>query len=194
MSKKIITLLLLALSLTAFADNHLKFMGIPINGQLSTFCQALEKKNFQLEKAYTNSARYEGLFTGKLAYVIVETTPKTYTVCDVLVAYQDNDKWEDMENLYFELKEQLTAKYGEPKEWHQLGDAPKNASYRDIKQKLADAELTRRAKFETEIGTIDLGIDNLRLFEYSSGSPYTYIIYIDKANTTKSDQEAYDDL
>ncbi len=192
--KKIITLLLLAVTMSAFAEDHLKFMGIPINGQLSTFCQALEKKNFRLEKAYTNSARYEGLFTGKLAYVIVETTPKTYTVCDVLVAYQDNDKWEDMENLYFELKEQLTAKYGEPKEWHQLGDAPKNASYRDIKQKLADAELTRRAKFETETGTIDLGIDNLRLFEYSSGSPYTYIIYIDKANTTKSDQEAYDDL
>ena len=192
--KKIITLVLLAITMSAFAQEHMKFMGIPIDGPLQNFCQALEKKNFKLEKAHADRARYEGSFTGKPAYVIVEATPKTQTVCDVLVAYMDNRTWEEMEDLYSGLKKQLTAKYGEPVEWHQLGDAPKNASFMDIQRKLADAELTRRAIFDTETGTINLGIDNLRLFGGGTGVPHTYIIYIDKANTTKSDQEAYDDL
>ena len=192
--RKIITLLLLAVTMSAFAEDHLKFMGIPIDGPLQNFCQALEKKNFQQEKMQDDRAKYEGSFTGKPAYVIVEATPKTQTVCDVLVAYMDNRTWEEMEDQYFGLKEQLTAKYGEPVEWHQLGDAPKNASFMDIQRKLADAELTRRAIFKTETGTIDLGIDNLRLYGGWDGVPHTYIIYIDKANTTKSDQEAFDDL
>ena len=192
--KRVITLLFLAVTMSAVAEDHMKFMGIPINGQLSTFCQALEKKNFRLEKMYTDRARYEGSFTGKPVYVIVEATPNTQTVCDVLVAYKDNRTWEELEDLYSGLKEQLTAKYGRPVEWHQLGDAPKNASFTDIQRKLADAELTRRAKFDTETGTIDLGIDNLRLFGGQIGILSTYIIYIDKANTTKRDQEAYDDL
>lgn len=192
--KKVITLVLLAITMSAFAEDHLKFMGIPIDGPLQNFCQALEKKNFKLEKAHADRARYEGSFTGKTVCVIVEATPKTHTVCDVLVAYKDNRTWEEMEDLYSGLKEQLTAKYDEPVEWHQLGDAPKNASFMDIQRKLADAELTRRAIFRTETGTIDLGIDNLRLFGGWDGVPHTYIIYIDKANTTKSDQEAFDDL
>ena len=147
--KKFITLLLLAITMSAFAEDHLKFMGIPINGQLTTFCQQLEKKNFKLEKAHADRARYEGSFTGKTVCVIVEATPKTHTVCDVLVAYKDNRTWEEMEDLYSGLKEQLTAKYDEPVEWHQLGDAPKNASFMDIQRKLADAELTRRAIFRS---------------------------------------------
>lgn len=189
--KKIITLLLLAVTMSAFAQEHMKFMGIPINGQLTTFCQALEKKNFRLDKMYANSARYEGLFTGEVAYVIVETTPKTHTVCDVLVAYQDHQKWDDMDNLYFGLKEQLTTKYGEPKDVLEVGDAPISDIF--IRDNLENASLIRRARFETELGYIDLGIDNLRLFDYSS-DPYAYLIYIDKANQTKGDQEAYDDL
>ncbi len=192
--RKFITLVLLAITMSAFAQEHMKFMGLPIDGQLTTFCQALEKKNFQLEKERNGRARYEGSFTGKPVYVIVETTPKTYTVCDVLVVYKDNNTWGEMEDLYVGLKEQLTAKYDEPAEWHQLGDVPKKTMFWDVQRKLADAELTRRAKFETEIGTIDLGIDNLRLYGDATGVPYTYIIYIDKANTTKGDQEAFDDL
>ena len=188
--KKIITLLLLAVTMSAFAEDHMKFMGIPINGQLTTFCQALEKKNFRLDKMYANSARYEGLFTGEVAYVIVETTPKTHTVYDVLVAYQNNVKWGEMERLYFELKEQLTTKYGEPVDIKEVGGEPDKYM---ISQALEDVEVIRRCQFETEIGYIDLGIDNLRLFGVS-GTPYTYLIYTDKANETKGEKEAYDDL
>ena len=192
--KRILTLILLVITMSAFAQEHMKFMGIPINGQLTTFCQQLEKKNFQLDKMYANGARYVGLFTGEPAYVIVETTPKTHTVCDVLVAYKDNNKWEDMDNLYDILFERLVDKYGEAKDAKEVGVVPKNDPFYDVEKKLADAELIRRAKFETEVGSIDLGIDNLRLFDYSTGTPYVYLIYIDKANTTKSEQEAFDDL
>lgn len=188
----ILAILFPALALTAFSQDHMKFMGLPIDGQLTTFCQALEKKNLQLDKMYANSARYEGLFTGRLAYMIVETTPKTHTVCDVLVAYQDHQKWDDMDNLYFGLKEQLTTKYGEPKDVLEVGDAPISDSF--IEDNLENASLIRRARFETEVGYIDLGIDNLRLFAGSYGSPYAYLIYIDKANQAKCDQEAFDDL
>lgn len=187
--KKIITSLIFAVALSAMAEEHMTFMGIPIDGQLGMFCQALEKENFRLDTISSHSARYVGLVMTRPAYVVMETTPKTHTVYDVLVAYPNIKKWTWMEALYTDIKARLTCRYGEPVEVKEIGEAPAYDIL--IQDKLEDASLIRRTRFETEVGYIDLGIDNLRLFSGSSGSPYTYVIYIDKANETKNEQEAF---
>ena len=184
--KKIVTLLLLALALTAFAQDHMKFMGLPIDGQLTTFCQALEKQNFRCSSMYANPVFY-GFFKDQRANVIVETTPETHIVCQVLVAFLQLNTWNELDSMYNALKADLIAQYGEPVETKEVGEGPQD--HTQIRQYLEDVILIRRCKFETKTGTIDLGIDNLRLHQRSHGVPYTYLIYTDKANITIAAQE-----
>ncbi len=184
--KKIVTLLLLALALTAFAQEHLTFMGIPIDGQLDPFSKALEQQNFHCSSMFANPVFY-GFFKSKRANVIVETTPETHIVCQVLVAFQELHTWNELDSMYNALKADLIAQYGEPVETKEVGEGPQD--HTQIRQYLEDVILIRRCKFETKTGTIDLGIDNLRLHQRSRGVPYTYLIYTDKANITIAAQE-----
>ncbi len=188
--KKIITLLLLAVTMSAFAEDHLKFMGIPINGQLTTFCQQLEKKNFKLAKMYSNAAVYEGLFTGRVAYILVETTPKTNIATYVYVLYKDKGKWNTMESIYYDVKEQLAIKYGAAVDSTEIGG---DVSDYLIKNSIENGEVKRYAQFETASGTIVVGIDNFTPFDVFEDA-YTYVAYIDKANRAKAKQEEFDDL
>lgn len=184
--KKIVTLLLLALALTAFAQEHLTFMGIPIDGQLDPFSKALERHDFHCSSMFANPVFY-GFFKSKRAHVIVETTPETHIVCQVLVAFQQLHTWYVLDSMYNALKADLIAQYGEPVETKEIGEGPQD--HTQIRQYLEDVILIRRCKFETKTGTIDLGIDNLRLHQRSRGVPYTYLIYTDKANITIAAQE-----
>ena len=190
--RRILTTLLLVVAIAVSAEEHMMFMGVPIDGDLNAFCRTLEKKDMRQSKKTANTARYEGFFAGRPAYVIVETTPKTHTVCDVLVAFKELNNWDDMEGVYNDLKTNLIAEFGEPVETKEQGESPQYGF--DIQTLLKDAEVIRRCRFETETGTIDLGIDNLRLFASSSGSPYTYLVYTDKTNIIKAGQEAGEDL
>ena len=188
--KKIISLLLLAVSLSTFAEDHMKFMGIPINGQLSTFCQALEKKNFKVVKMYNNAAIYEGLFTGRLAYIWVETTPKTRIVSGVSVLYKDNNKWNTMESNYEDVKEQLSIKYGAAVDSTEIGDVTSDYF---IKSSIEEGDVERYALFETELGIIVVGVGVFSPFDVSEKA-FTYVAYVDKANRAKAKQEEFDDL
>ena len=188
--KKFVTLLLLALALTAFAQDHMKFMGIPINGQLSTFCQALEKKGFTQYQMYSNAAVYSGLFTGRPAYVMVEITPKSKVVEDVVVIY-DYYKWEDMEAIYDEIKVKLAAKYSEPVKVEELGTY--GAHDYDLKGKIESGSIVRETRFETNLGKVIVGIDIIDVNDVLP-SPHAFVAYVDKANQAKGEQEADDDL
>ena len=189
--RKIITIFLLAIAVMASAEEHLKFKGIPIDGELVQFCRELEKQDFRLAQLYTNAAIYEGLFTNRLAYITVETTPRTNIVNTVVVCYQNLSKWKEMETSYFELKEKLIKKYGEPAKVEELGSGP--SSDMMIKKHIEDGKVKRRTVIETELGEIILCINNVDLFDVYE-SPYLYVAYVDKANQAKSEKEADDDL
>ena len=184
--RKLLLLILRTLTMPILAEEHLTFLGIPIDGQLDPFCQALEKQNFRCSSMYANPVFY-GFFKDQRANVIVETTPETHIVCQVLVAFQQLNTWNELDSMYNALKADLIAQYGEPVETKEVGEGPQD--HTQIRQYLEDVILIRRCKFETKTGTIDLGIDNLRLHQRSRGVPYTYLIYTDKANITIAAQE-----
>ena len=47
------------------ANEHLKFMGIPINGTLESFTQKLVAKGLKREHAWDNALLLKGTFAGK---------------------------------------------------------------------------------------------------------------------------------
>lgn len=97
------------------ANEHLKFMGIPINGTLESFTQKLVAKGLKREHAWDNALLLKGTFAGKSGSgVCVMRVPSRNIVYKVVVCLPSKDTWEWLENDYKEFKEMLTTKYGEP--------------------------------------------------------------------------------
>ena len=119
MMKRILIALLLVFSfIGAMAQNtneHLKFMGIPINGTLESFTQKLVAKGLKREHAWENDVLLKGTFAGKSGSgVCVMRIPSRNIVYKVVVCLPSKDTWEWLEDDYTEFKRMLTSKYGDP--------------------------------------------------------------------------------
>lgn len=117
MRKSLLLLMLVSLlALTSFAQTeHMKFMGIPIDGPLKNFCSQLKKKGFvrdPYETKHKDSRIYIGEFAGHNSKVFVYSDVKSNNVHSVIVNIPSFE--EDIAlNIYNHLKELLIEKYRE---------------------------------------------------------------------------------
>lgn len=119
MKKSFVALFVLTLSLSAFAQNeseHLKFMGIPIDGTMKSFINKLLEKELQYVTTLDDgSVVLTGRFSGNndcLFYVYpVQNQDK---VCQVGVIIRTLDSWFTLSTTYYKLKNNLILKYCEP--------------------------------------------------------------------------------
>ncbi len=117
MKKIIILLLLFTCSFEALAQNHIKFMGIPLEQQLHQFVFQLKQKGFKdgwnnsLEE-FLEQYNMKGKFLGiREQDIIIQCVDKT--VIGVIVPYH-YESWKEAFNQYSTLKAMLTQKYGKP--------------------------------------------------------------------------------
>ena len=73
---------------------HFKFMGIPLNGKISSFDRELKKKGFKLDdfasKTLKGSYMYKGIFAGEKSQVLVSYDEKTkivYQACVIITHF-----------------------------------------------------------------------------------------------------------
>ena len=118
MKRILIALLFIFSCIGAMAQNtneHLKFMGIPINGTLESFTQKLVAKGLKSIQAAEGVGLLNGTFAGKNdCNIFVATVPNRNIVSKVVVCLPSKDTWEWLENDYKQFKQMLTSKYGEP--------------------------------------------------------------------------------
>ncbi len=119
MMKRILIALLFVFScIGAMAQNaneHLKFMGIPINGTLESFTQKLVAKKIKSIQAAEGVGLFNGAFAGKNdCNIFVATVPNRNIVSKVVVCLPPRETWAWLESDYNEFKQMLTSKYGEP--------------------------------------------------------------------------------
>ena len=82
----LIIFLRLIIPVSVFSQIHMKFMGIPIDGNVNLFCQKLMDKGFAIEKSdLTNAYCFIGKFYGENANIQVDYTYDTHTVYSVTV-------------------------------------------------------------------------------------------------------------
>lgn len=101
-------LLSLALSLImvgAFAQEHLSFKGIPIEGSMTSFCQKLISKGFNKIGTDNNITLFVGDFTGRQATVGVAATDDGNNVHSVVVLFDQSGEWNTLVNTYDYYKE-----------------------------------------------------------------------------------------
>lgn len=127
--KKILWLFvcLMTMCVTANAQEteHLKFMGIPIEGNANAFIQKLASKGFVKTNTTDYGILLKGTFAGvKDAELCVLQTPKTKQVWKVAVYLPKENTWSSIKHQYEKFKTSFSEKYGEPDSHYEFFKSP----------------------------------------------------------------------
>ena len=174
------------------ANEHLKFMGIPINGTLESFTQNLVAKGLKREHAWDNALLLKGTFAGKSGSgVCVMRVPSRNIVYKVVVCLPSKDTWEWLENDYKEFKEMLTTKYGEP---YKCSESFKEGTYVGSDYLKISALKGGECEYYSAWGSTE-GMILLEIFNADGSSDSCVrLTYIDLINGKLADSSKQDDL
>lgn len=112
MKRILLTLALSLIMVGVYAQEHLSFKGIPIEGTMSSFCQKLKSKGFTAMGSQNNIRIFSGDFTGREATVGVISTDNGQDVFGVVVLLPASGEWNTLVNTYDYYKDLYTRKYG----------------------------------------------------------------------------------
>lgn len=177
---------------TSFAQQHLSFKGVPINGTLQEYTNAMVKAGFHYEGTQDGISMLTGDFAGyKNCIVGVSTLKNLDVVSHIVVLFPDKDTWTSALSDYETLKSMLTEKYGIPSDYKEkfigyVGDFDNGL----VMHALKDGEYEWYTIFSTDLGNIELSV--------ISGTKYNTAAvrlgYYDKTNSEKVRSSAMDDL
>lgn len=109
--KKILLLLMIMPSMLAYAQHHLKFKGVEMNGTIIAFADSLKKKGFIVDNQDENTIWMKGTFVNEDVNIGILSTPKTHIVCRLMVFFNKKDDWYSLKSQYNKLKDNYEIKY-----------------------------------------------------------------------------------
>jgi len=175
----------------AQAADHLIFKGVPIDGTLSEYVTKMKQQGFTPIGAENGVSILKGDFASyKDCIVGVVTLEQKDLVSRITVIFPERGAWSSLVGNYFDLKEMLTQKYGEPTEYVEEFDSysePKDDGSR-MNQVMFD-NCKYYTTYETDKGTIQLSIEHDGVL-----SCYVMLAYFDKINSDIVRAKAIDDL
>ena len=193
MKKLLFTLVMVFSAIFVQAQNeHLKFKGIPIAGDLNTFVGELKKQGFthlEDEELSPNTAALEGVFTGRNVHILVGANSKNKDVWKVLVIFDDTKDWENLSEEYFSYKDLFTTKYGKPSFDIEKIEDDYAAKYKMEMYALSQNKVNYNTVFELVNGYIRIAIE-----PYGIVGGCIVIHYEDKINSYKRTQNKLDDI
>ncbi|MCR4738284.1 MAG: hypothetical protein K5846_09040 [Bacteroidales bacterium] len=191
--KKHLTLLLTCLLMAgATFAQHLSFKGVPIDGTLQEYTNAMVKAGFHYEDTQDGVSILSGDFAGyKNCHIGVSTLKNCNTVSHIAVLFPDRDTWTSLHGDYEYLKEMLTEKYGAPEESKEkftgyVGDYDNSL----IMHALREDKYIWYSTFSTKLGKIKLTLSEGE----KSYTGRVVLIYQDGANSEKVRAAAMEDL
>lgn len=177
-----------------FAQNdseHLKFMGIPINGSHKVFAKKMEKKGFKKLPFKGDYVLFKGEFASSPNTLItVHYSTQKDLVYKVLVMLSALDVWSAIENDYFQLKSMLTQKYGKPSESIETFDSEIQPTTDNDKM----CELTMGRCQYCTLFRIPEGIVELAVFYHVETGAFIRLQYLDYQNCDIIATDAMEDL
>ena len=172
---------------------HLSFKGVPIDGSLSEYVAKMKQNGFELLGTEDNTAILYGDFAGyKDCHVGVSTLKQKDLVYKIGVIFPERDTWSTLSGNYFDLKEMLKEKYGNPKEEVENFDVesfqlPLNDN--DKMHEIIMDNCKYYSVWQTDKGEIQLAIDHSDVT-----SCFVKLAYFDKINGDKIKAKAMGDL
>lgn len=186
---RILVLLLCIIPLYSHAQ-HLKFMGVPINGTINNFQKKLQYKGFSISKYNKGLSAgvrdFDGYFANKKASVIVFYNTRTKTVYKCRVAFDSYESESSAIPDYSYFKELLSDKYNS----HSLNsDMVKDSTRAPYSYSWAVIQPP------VEIGSLLLGYIEISIESYNNLLKYMiWIDYIDSTNNELNDKDKMNDL
>ncbi len=197
MEKTLITLFLSLAVLLSLAQtntnppNHLTFKGVPLDGTLDQYVSKMTQVGFERVSTKDGVAMLHGDFAGyKDCYVGVSTLKEKDLVYKIAVIFPEKDTWSTLSGNYFNLKQMLTEKYGQPSDVAEKFDG--YSEPRDDESKMHGVKFDRckyYSVWQTDNGEIHLSIDHNSLLKC-----FVKLIYFDKSNGAIIKKQALDDL
>lgn len=193
MKKTLIFIFLFGVTNFCVAQNsdHLSFKGVPLDGTLKNYVSKMIQTGFKLIKTEGESAFLNGDFAGyKNCLVSVSTLKQKDLVYKIAVVFTERDTWSSLSTNYFDLKQMLTEKYGEPFDVVEKFDSYSEPN--DDNDKMREVKLDRckyNTNWQTDKGEIQLSIDHSGV-----SSCYVILAYFDKINGAIIKAQAKDDL
>lgn len=182
----------LALTLIVFsthAQEHLAFMGIPIEGSLTSFCQKLQSKGLTKIGSNNNITLFTGDFTGRQATIGVGATDDGKNVHSVIVLLDESRDWKNLVGTYDYYKDLYTRKYGTPAA--NIENNPSNGdSNTMLMHELTQGSVTYASGWKATGGTIELSIEK----SDSYGKGMVLIKYRDALNIEAKIQNDMNDI
>ncbi len=189
MKKLSITLIAVLSTIASYAQTHLAFKGVPIDGKLSDYVLKMKQNGFTDMGTQNGVAMLKGDFASyKDCRVGVSTLKDKDLVSKIAVIFPVQENWSSLSSNYFNLKELLTEKYGQPVE-----SIEKFSSFepRDDSGKMSFVHLDNCkyiTTYKIDNGSIQLSINN---DDYKA---FVALVYVDKINGNIIRAKAKEDL
>jgi hypothetical protein len=195
MKTKIILLFLAHFSICSLtysqSSDHLIFKGVPIDGTLKEYVTKMEQDGFKNLGTENGIAILNGEFAGyKDCNVSVSTLKQKDLVYKISVTFPKKETWSTLSENYFDLKEMLTEKYGNPLEVIEKFD--NDSKPRDDGDKMYNVKIDNCKYYsiwKTEKGEIHLSIQHESVMRC-----YIQLSYSDKINSNIIKTKAKGDL
>ena len=174
------------------ANEHLKFMGIPINGTLESFSQKLVAKKIKSIQASEGIGVFNGTFAGERdCEVYVNMIPSRNIVYRIVVCLPSKDTWDWLEKDYNRFKEMLTTKYGEP---YKCSESFKEGTYVGSDRLKISALKEGKCNYYSIWGSTE-GVIALEIFNADGSSNCCVrLVYYDAINYKLAQDSKQDDL
>lgn len=189
MRRIILTLAFSLIMVGVYAQEHLSFKGIPIEGSMTSFCQKLQSKGFTKIGSDNNITMFVGDFTGRQASVGVAATDDGNNVHSVVVLFDSSNEWNTLVNTYDYYKDLYTRKYGKPSACKE-NNPSRSDSNTSLMYELLQGKVTWGSAWDVTGGTIELSISKAN--DYSDGM--VIIKYRDAQNVEAKIQNDLNDI
>ena len=176
----------LAIGMTVYAQQHMTFKGVEINGTTSEMVNKLVNAGFEDigQSEYNDLYYLKGNFAGYDATIAVVPTVKG-VVHSVAAEYREGLlNWSLAIERFNALEKNLSKKYGIP-----------TVQNKDISGYSDGTTLIRNNKGEwSSSWFLEKGKITLSIFVTQSYVLHVHLVYTDKINKLAAEQQAYDDL
>ena len=179
MKKICLFIILMCVIITASAQSHFRFMGIPIDGRIEKFEDELSKRGFERVDRQEEIIVLKGEFTRRDVAVWVVGTILSYTTWKVAVKFKPTNSWFDLKNDYLKYVNLLTKKYGEPNYRYEKFIDYREGDGEEIRNVLMD-----RCRF-CSFWELDGGVITTKISKFG----YLEIDYEDTINTKVKEEE-----
>lgn len=186
MKKVLAVFIALIACVSIMAQEHLKFKGIPIEGNLRSFCQKLEAKGFDLARERRNYAMFYGDFIGHNTCITVKATSNGDNVYAVIVLFESSETWTTLVNHYDYCKDLYAKKYGTP-----IISEENNPAKTKSNTELMNELYSETAPYYSIWAVMD-GFITIAIGKSENSGGHVSIVYLNKQNSdinTKNDLE-----